>query len=521
LPTIFQYTENDGMRALEGYKVVSAKEMTHIEKVSVEEGASEEAYMLCAGKNLATHTATFIKNHRLKKCVTLLVGKGNNGGDAFVAGRYLLQWGYDVQAYSITSAHESTPLSMKCEKAFTGAGGQVHRSKDRVFRSVILDGLLGTGFRGELKGEIVELIHQANCCGLPILSIDIPSGVNGNSGGINPVAIKAKETIFLELPKLGCFLKKGFGFVGKLCGVNFGLDVRFVQQAAPSAYLINEEVMPYLLPPLEPTRHKYEAGYVVALAGSPGMPGAALLSCLAALRAGAGIVRLFYPEGMGGELMAAPYELIRTPYTGENFSQIVEESKRARAVLIGPGLGRKGPALCCIQQIIKELVTPCVIDADGLFLLKTFPEGAILTPHRREMCILLGVDTHALSQELCQQFVDKNGVTLVLKGAPTWIYHPNTSPLIVCAGDPGMATAGTGDVLAGMIAALVAQNVKGRKAAALGVYLHALAGEIAAQQKTSYGVIASDLIETLPKVFQTLLYKTGSQTELNAKHPRL
>jgi len=504
------------MLALEGDKVISAEEMAYIERLSVEEGASEEAYMLRAGKNLATYAEAFIKNHRLKDDVTLLVGKGNNGGDALVAGRYLLQYGYDVQAYSVTLAHESTPLCAKYEKAFAEAGGVVHRSKDRGFRGVILDGLLGTGFHGELKGEIIELIQQANCCGLPILSIDIPSGVNGNSGEINPVAIKASETLFLGLPKRGCFLKKGFGSVGGLRCVDFGLDVRFVRQATPSAYLINKEVMPSLLPPIEPTRHKYEAGYVVALAGSPGMSGAALLSCLAALRAGAGIVRLFHPAGMEGELSAAPYELIRTPYTEKGLSQIIEEAKRARSVLMGPGLGKRGRTLCCIQRVIKELNVPCVIDADGLFLLKTFPEGAILTPHTKEMCTLLGVGAKALSQDLCQQFVDQNRVTLLLKGAPTWIYHPNTFPLIVCAGDPGMATAGTGDILAGMIAALIAQNVRGREAAALGAYLHALAGEIAAHQKTSYSIIASDLIKTLPKAFQTLLYKAaGFQDKIN------
>ena len=158
-----------------------------------------------------------------------------------------------------------------------------------------------------------------------------------------------------------------------------------------------------------------------------------------------------------------------------------------------------------VQQVVDMLKVPCVIDADGLFHLQSFPKGAILTPHHQEMCTLLGAQT--LSQELCQKFADQNKVTIVLKGAPTWIYHPDTLPLIISAGDPGMATAGTGDVLTGMIAALVAQNVKGREAAALGVYLHALAGEIAAQQKTSYGMIASDLIEVLPQAFQTLLSK--------------
>ena len=385
-------------------------------------------------------------------------------------------------------------------------GGDVHRGKDRAFKGVILDGLLGTGFQGKLEGKFVEIIEQANHSGLPILSIDIPSGVNGNTGEIDPIAIEAKETIFLGLPKLGFFLKKGFNSVGKLYGLDFGMDIRFIQEAKASAYLINEKALRQLLPPLKRTRHKYEAGYVIALAGSPGMPGAAMLSCLAALRTGAGIVRLFHPEGMEEELTTSPYELIRTPYAWGDPSKIFEEAKRASAALIGPGLGREEQMHTFVQQVVDGLKVPCVIDADGLFHLKRFPEGAILTPHHQEMCTLLG--TNVLSQELCQKFADQNKVTVVLKGAPTWIYHPDTLPLIVCAGDPGMATAGTGDVLTGMITALVAQKVKGREAAALGVYLHAIAGEIAAQRKTSYNMIASDLIEALPTAFQALLSKS-------------
>ena len=170
---------------------------------------------------------------------------------------------------------------------------------------------------------------------------------------------------------------------------------------------------------------------------------------------------------------------------------------------MGPGVGKGEDMHTFLQGIALKLQVPMVIDADALYHLKVFPTGAILTPHTKEMLHLLGKET--VTDEACQAFVDQNGVTLVLKGAPTWIFHPKTLPLIVPKGDPGMATAGTGDVLTGMIAALLAQGVQGRNAAALGVYLHGSAGEIAAQEKTSYDMIASDLIEALPAAFQLLL----------------
>lgn len=486
---------------IEGEKVVTASEMARVEKLSIEAGASGEAYMLKAGEGIAAVVNRFCEAD--DKVVTLLVGKGNNGGDAFVAGTFLLHQGFHVEAYHLVEAKEASPLCQKHEKEFLKAGGAVHRGKDLVFKGVIVDGLLGTGFQGKLEGKILGVIERANDSKCPILAIDIPSGVNGDTGAVDPLAIHAKGTVFLGMPKRGFFVGSGYNFVGKLLGVDFGMEPRYYHEAKGPAHLVNVEALKELLPPLKRVRHKYQAGYVVAIAGFPGMPGAAMLSCLAALRTGAGIVRLFHPEGMKEELAPSPYELIRTPYQWGDPNPIFEEVKRAKACLIGPGVGKGEEMHTFLQRVVSKLTLPCVIDADALYHLKTFPEGAILTPHHREMVHLLGHET--LKHEACQVFADREKVTVVLKGAPTWIFHPNCSPLIVPYGDPGMATAGTGDVLTGMIAALVAQGVKGREGAALGVYLHAIAGEIAAANRTSYSMIASDLIECLPEAFQSLL----------------
>lgn len=482
---------------LDGMKVVRAGEMARIEKASIEAGASDEGYMLKAGEGIAARVESFVSEKELEKTVTLLVGKGNNGGDAFVAGTFLLNRGFHVEAFQVVPLKEASPLCQKHGKDFKGKMQEAFEPK-----GVILDGLLGTGFQGTVEGKLQEVIEKANQSKLPILAIDIPSGVNGNTGEAR-VAINASETIYLGMAKRGFFVGRGYNHVGKLHPVDFGMEQKYLKEAEGVGYLINEKALPSLLPPLQRDRHKYQAGYVIAIAGSPGMPGAAMLSCLAALRTGAGIVRLFHPEGMEKELAPSALELIRTPYKWGGDSAILEEGKRAKGCLIGPGVGKGEEMHTFLQGIVSKLHVPMVIDADALYHIKVFPKGAILTPHHKEMLHLLGADT--IEHEACQTFADQSEVTVVLKGAPTWIFHPKRLPLIVPKGDPGMATAGTGDVLTGMIAALLAQGVQGRDAAALGVYLHGEAGEIAAHEKTSYDMIASDLIEALPSAFQTLL----------------
>ncbi|MCB1116581.1 MAG: NAD(P)H-hydrate epimerase, partial [Chlamydiia bacterium] len=291
---------------IEGQKVIEAGEMARIEKLSIEEGASSEGYMLKAGEGIAKRIASYVEEKGRAKKVTLLVGKGNNGGDAFVAGTFLLNGGFEVQAYHLVDATESSPLCQKHEKKFIQAGGVVKRGEELPLEGILVDGLLGTGFQGKLEGEIVEVIERANRSKLPILAIDIPSGVNGNTGEVDPIAIKAHETIYLGMPKIGFFIGQGYNYVGKLTRVDFGLGQKYCVMAQGKGVVINDQAMPDLLPPIERVRHKYQAGYVIALAGSPGMPGAAMLSCLAALRTGAGIVRLFHPKGMEEEFAAAP-----------------------------------------------------------------------------------------------------------------------------------------------------------------------------------------------------------------------
>ena len=500
-----------------GQKVITAEEMARIEKLACSSGVSELEFMENAGKGIADAVEEYISTQGLDKTLTLLIGKGNNGGDAFAAGKHLLTSGYKITAIQFYPYSTCSPLCQKQCDVFKAAGGMILSFEQGSTRAielegVLLDGLVGTGFHGKAENELAAAIELANNSKLPILAIDIPSGLNGNTGEVASVAINATQTIYLGLPKLGFFIGQGWNHVGELQHVDFGLDAKFLEAAQAQAFLIDEREITSALPTLTRNRHKYQAGYVVAVAGSPGFAGAAFLSTKAALRAGAGIVRLFHAWGMDGELAAAPLEVVKEELGEDSLQRIYAESQRAKCLLIGPGMGRNKESKKLLKNLLPRIELPSVMDADALYFLAEnpswkIPSNAVLTPHRGETERLL--NAHNCDEQklhaLCQNYVDEKKVTLLLKGGPSFIFHPNAAPLICLRGDPGMATAGTGDVLTGIIAALLAQGLNPQTAAAVGATLHGAAGEIAAFQKSSYGLIASDLIDFLPDAFLEFL----------------
>jgi len=490
---------------MNGSSVVTADEMKRLEAEAFSAGENEEEYMERAGVGIAKVLQGDLLN---LAPIHILIGKGNNGGDGFVAGAILLNKNYPVTAYHLYPIEECSPLSQKMSKRFLKAGGKlIHLQSEPAFEEgVILDGLVGTGFKGAAEGFLAEIIEHANKSDLPIYAIDIPSGLNGNTGQVESVAIKASTTIYLGLPKIGFYLDQGWNHVGELIGVDFGMGEKYIEDAKAVGYLLSHEKAAKALPKMERSRHKYQAGYVLAVAGSQSMPGAAMMSCLATLKMGAGIIRLFFPEGMEAELTTAPYELIKEAWDLKDDTRILEEAKRAKALLIGPGMGRSPESEEAVKTLLAKTTLPTVIDADALYFLAqnkemTLPEVSILTPHHQEMERILDAPP---TIENCLAYCKDRNVTIVLKGAPTIIFHPHTKPLIIPHGDPGMATAGTGDVLTGILAALLAQGLDPRNASALGAYLHALSGEIAAREETSYGIIATDLIHFLPEAIQSM-----------------
>lgn len=491
---------------LHGKKIVTNQEMSRIEKMSIEAGESEEAYVEKAGQNIAKAILQTLKEEEIEKRVYLLLGKGNNAADTFTAGIHLRKEGVEVIAFHPFDLDDCSHLCAKKGREYLQKGGKRIFLEDGYALSfpkkgLIIDGMVGTGFRGALQGTLLAMTEKANLSHLSIISVDIPSGVEGGSGKVETSAIKAKKTLFLALPKSGHFLGDGYEHAGKIEGVDFGLPSSYIEQAIPIAYLVAEENI--LLPTMKRCRHKYDAGEVVGISGSHNMPGAAYLASLGALRAGAGLMKLFHNPDGKDSFSFLPPEVIRMDW------KEVEGIEKAKAFFIGPGIGRGKESGQFLKKFLPNIVQPMVIDADALYFLseETFTFSStdiILTPHVGEMKRLLSdeVTSRAELIEKCQIYAQEKGVRLVLKGAPNWFFYPELPPLIIPRGDPGMATGGVGDVLTGVIAALLAQGLDGYHAAITGVFIHAVAGELAAKKKGSHSMIATDLIEELPNVYK-------------------
>lgn len=498
-------------------KVISPKQMEQLEAQAYRDGASESDFMEEAGSGVALVVHDFVEREGLSPRVTLLCGKGNNTGDAYVAGVHLIHLDYSVTAIQITPIDECSPLCKQNYSRFCQEGGEVIEvtnieELELPTHGIFVDGLFGTGFHGSAAEPFGTLIRKANESDLPIIAIDIPSGLNGTTGLARGAVIRANETAFLGLPKTGFFLRDGWDHVGKINYVDFGLDRKYVEEASADLILLTATLLKTLMPKIRPSRHKYQAGLVVGLAGSPGMPGAAILSSLAALRGGAGIVRILHPAGMENELSASPYELIKIPYDFGKAGKLIEQLGGADALFIGPGMGRAAETRSLLKVVIPKLRVPCVIDGDALTLIAEekikIPKGAILTPHFGELKRLLKLkEDPPITLDFladCQKFAEKHQITLVLKGGASFIFQPGEPIAVNGCGDPGMATAGSGDVLTGLITAFLAQGVVPYHAACLGVYIHAIAGEHAAEDLMSSCMIASDIIEYFPDAFDSL-----------------
>lgn len=497
-------------------KVVSPKQMAELESSAYQQGYSEEDFMENAGRGLASVADQIAQSEDYAKNVVLLCGKGNNAGDAYVAGRELLKKGYRVAACQKASVETCSRLCQQQQALFAQAGGNIQTSIPFPQDGFLIDGIFGTGFRGHVEEPYASLIKEANASNLPILAVDIPSGLTSEVEIWNdPSIIHARHTIFLGLPKTVFFLGEAWNYVGNLHGVDFGLPQAIIDQYPAEMYMLTATDIKPLLPPIKRTRHKYERGYVIALAGSPSMPGAALLSCTAALRGGAGIVRLLYPEGMECVLSGSPYELIKQSYRPGNPSdldEILDLMNHGSAVLIGPGLGRSQETQQLLRSLLPRIQKPSVIDADALALLALedipLPPDPILTPHKGELERLLRITPHQKITldflRFCHTYASEKQLTLLLKGGPTFIFHSDSPIYVNPTGNPGMATAGSGDVLTGLLAAFLAQGLPPLEAAKAGVFLHGLAGDDAMNTLTPNCMIAGDILTHFPETMRSL-----------------
>jgi NAD(P)H-hydrate epimerase len=460
------------------------------------------------------------------KSVVILCGKGNNGGDGLAIGRLLRR--KKARAHIVLL---STPLDLSRDaktmyQRFQRAAGQsaITRFTDAeaiqrrlTAGDVVVDAILGTGLSTPVTGLYRDAIDAINAAGRPTVAVDLPSGLHADTGMVMGAAVRADLTVTFGLPKVGLYIGSGIDCAGIVRLVDIGIPASFVGAVGSRLMLLTEAAVRTTIPPRRASSHKGTYGHVGIIAGSIGKTGAAAMAALAALRIGTGLVTVAVPSGVNDILEAKLLEAMTVPmpetkahtFARSGLDRLLAFAGARDAVAIGPGLTTHPETVELVQEFIKRADKPCVLDADALnalagkaSLLTECKRPPIITPHPGEMARL---EAEATTQSVNEdrlgtaiRFARERGVFVILKGARTVIARPDGLAAICPTGNPGMATAGTGDVLTGMVGGLLAQGLSTWDAACAATYIHGLAGDLATQHLGQAGMIARDLIQYIP-----------------------
>ncbi len=514
-------------------KILTTDQMRQAEQDCARTGVSVGALMENAGKAVAEETRRILGNTS-KQQILVLIGPGNNGGDGLVAARYLHDWGAKVSTYLGSQRPTDDPnLKLVLERGITSVQAAEDENLSQfdgllASATTVIDALFGTGKVRPLTGifrQVLERVKKAKDeqSSIRVIAVDLPSGLNADTGEVDPACPYADNTITLGFPKPGLFRFPGAERVGKLSTVDIGIPARLV--AGVEVELITDEWAKAALPQRPLQANKGTFGRVMVIAGSINYIGAAYLACTGALRVGAGLVTLAtatslqpilaskltevtylpLPESPPGNISAQAAQLVRQQF--ENYN----------VLLMGCGLGQSPSTATFLRSILlraKKPVPFSVLDADALNILAKIPNwwrqltgDAVLTPHPGEMSRLAGISVNEVQSDRADTARRLAGAwhkTVVLKGAYTVVAAPDGRVRISPFANPSLASAGTGDVLTGAIAGLAAQGVSPFAAATLGVYLHARAGEMVTDILGDAGMIATDLLTALPVVIKQL-----------------
>ncbi|HUG03945.1 MAG TPA: NAD(P)H-hydrate dehydratase, partial [Steroidobacteraceae bacterium] len=432
--------------------------------------------------------------------MTILCGAGNNAGDGYVLAARARSAGLQVSVMALTDPSKLQGAAAQAFAEFTAGGGRhgAFAAMTAAASPLAVDALLGTGIARDVDGAMRECIEAVNAAGRPVFALDLPSGLDADTGLVRGVAMRATRTLTFVGLKSGLFLGAAPDHVGTLEFAGLGLPDAVREGMAPVMTRLDADILEDVLLPLRRSAHKGEHGRVLVIGGRA-MAGAARLAGEAALRTGSGIVTVATSASHVSAIVGRRPELIAVPVVSAD--ELEPLLATAHAVAIGPGLGLDDTAAALLDAAIA-CGKPLVVDADALTLLSRRPrrqDAWILTPHPGEAARLLGSDTAAIQRDrlgAAQSIAAKFGGVAVLKGAGTIVCAPPATPWICDRGNPGMATAGSGDVLTGIVVALAATGVGAARAAAAGVWIHAMAGDRAAGVRPR-GTIASDLIAEL------------------------
>lgn len=465
------------------------------------------------------------------KRAVVMAGKGNNGGDGYVIARLLRKRGWHVAVYVIAVRDEiagdaRANLDLLGDEGvlFCPAEGDLAPHLAALGEAdVVVDALLGTGLKSPVRGSLAEAVAAVNAAGRPVVAVDIPSGIDAGSGAVLGSAVCADHTVTFAVAKLGHVLFPGAAHAGRIHLVDIGIPAKVIAEAESVLFLDTDEVGP-LIRERGRTAHKGDFGHCLVVAGSAGKTGAAAMAANSAVRSGAGLVTLAVPASLNAILEIKTTEAMTLPipdegrgcFTAEGRTAIVRELEGKDALALGPGISRDREAALLVRELTAECPLPMVVDADGLnalaedmtVLSRKKSSAVILTPHPGEMARLAGMSVGEVEAErigTARSFASKYGVYLVLKGARTVIAAPDGRLAVNGSGNPGMASGGMGDVLTGILVALLGQEYEPFTACSVGVFLHGHAADLVAAEKGEIGMSAVDVQERLPYALRKLI----------------
>ena len=510
-------------------RVLNTRQMREADRRTIEDvGLASLVLMENAGRQVvAVMESSFEAFETLR--IAVLCGRGNNGGDGFVIARVLLERGIETAVYLLGQTADVKGDARTNLTVLRNVGGDVveiadagawelHGS-DVLGSDLVVDALFGTGIHGPLAGLAETIVVDLNASDRPVVAVDLPSGLSADTAEVPGPAIDATMTVTLAAPKLPLVLPPAEALAGKLVIADIGIPSSVIRELeGPWVELLTRESVRALIEPRSPESHKGDYGHVLIVAGSPGRTGAASLAARGALRSGAGLVTIATPRSSAPVVAAlgAEYMTLSLPegIDGTVSADALDEllAFDADVLVIGPGLGRSPSAVALVHALVERSGAPLVLDADALNAFAGAPSGLegrdgaaiVITPHPGEMARLTGLstdDVQANRLEVAREFATTHRVHVVLKGHRTVIATPDGKTTINLTGNPGMATGGTGDVLAGMIGAWLGQLLDPDAAVRIAVYLHGVAGDQAAADEGEAAVVAGDIADRLGDAF--------------------
>ncbi len=523
-------------------RIVDVAEMRQIEATVINDYGFDKDLII---ENVGVRGADFINDFLLSQNqyseVIVLVGQGNNGADGLAIARCLKNLGQRVRAFLLfpdTPCTEELKKQIKLAKAYGVKISEVRefeqfslyfdQTQERYF---VIDGILGTGIRLPLSQYLFDVINLVNQQAEVMVAIDIPSGIHGDTGTVSSVAIKADYTLSIAYPKLGSYLAAGPAYSGEVVVLDVGFPEKLMKGG--DKYLLTHEMGQEFLPERNPFFHKKQFGHLLAVGGSSGLTGALSLASQAGMHAGAGLVSAITWENSYGELLTRlPPEIMtgRLPHASEvENSNLLSELEKFNAIVVGPGLGRESEVRNVVLQVLNNFYGPVLIDADAIHALRLKDDAhnlqlrkglTLLTPHIGEFAHFMGRTTEDIlsrPMECLKEAVDKTGCAILLKSSCSILALPTGEFFVNYWPNDGLAKGGSGDVLAGMIGALLAQNSQDKRAGrfynenkklydaiCLGMSLHSLAAQVAREAYGSRSMTAMDVINSIPEAFQLL-----------------